>query len=151
MREYIKSLLKIQVLFSIRITVIHMLVESFKKFKFILQKYRIKKYLPSIEWCIMQYTVFVQMSINLILYCSFTILPVQKAVYRSKISLESFIKIGVTFPTFCSSGNRLDTTVSSLAILYLGSVINLQRIPSVPGDFLLLSVSIYSKAFSIDT
>lgn len=146
MREYIKSLLKIQVLFSIRITVIHMLVESFKKFKFIC-----KKYLPSIEWCIMQYTVFVQMSINLILYCSFTILPVQKAVYRSKISLESFIKIGVTFPTFCSSGNRLDTTVSSLAILYLGSVINLQRIPSVPGDFLLLSVSIYSKAFSIDT
>lgn len=78
MKKYIKSLLKIQVLYSIRISVIHMFVESFKKFKYIC-----KKYLPSLEQCIMQCTLFLQMSINLILYYSFTILPVQKADLQS--------------------------------------------------------------------
>lgn len=79
MRDCVKTLLKIQIPYSIRIAIIHMLVDGFKK--------KLNTFLRNIftqqKLCVMQYIVFVQVSINLSLHYSFTVLPLQKADLQS--------------------------------------------------------------------
>lgn len=72
--EMCQKPLKIQVHYSIGVTIIHVSWQ-FKKHSIPF----LRNIILQQKFCIMQYFVFVQASVNLILYQSFAILPVQKS------------------------------------------------------------------------